>query len=115
MPLGRLQEVVIDCADPLRLATFWQQVLVATPDDGASVSFQRVLEPKVGKNRVHLDIRVDISVMTASMVWRWRPSAVELGAVAPDHRARRLGGFQVMLDPEGNEFCLVVGDTPTAV
>ena len=72
MPVGRLQEVVIDCVDPRRLATFWQQVLggeirvesdewvlVAAPDGGASVSFQRVPEPKAGKNRVHLDVRVD--------------------------------------------------------
>jgi hypothetical protein len=27
MPVGRLQEVVIDCADPIRLATFWQQLI----------------------------------------------------------------------------------------
>jgi predicted enzyme related to lactoylglutathione lyase len=130
MPLGRLQEVVIDCADPLRLATFWQRVLggeirvesdewvlVATPDDGASVSFQRVLEPKAGKNRVHLDIRVDISRDDgvdglALAIER----AAELGASrSGPTRLDALGGFQVMLDPEGNEFCLVAGDTPTAV
>ena len=121
MPVGRLQEVVIDCADPLRLATFWQQVLggeirvesdewvlVAAPDGGASVSLQRVPEPKAGKNRVHLDVRVD-DLATATV-------EVEAfgGVRAGPARFDELGGFQVMTDPEGNEFCLVAGDTPPA-
>jgi predicted enzyme related to lactoylglutathione lyase len=116
---------VIDCGDPHRLATFWQQVLggeirvesdewvlVATPDDGASVSFQRVPEAKAGKNRVHLDVRVDGGVdgLAAAIL-----DAEELGAVRSGPvRHDELGGFQVMTDPEGNEFCLVSGDTPVA-
>lgn len=122
MPVGRLQEVVIDCADPQRLATFWQQllggeirvesddwVLVAAPDAGVSVSFQRVPEPKVGKNRAHLDVRVDdLAVATEA--------AERFGAVRFEPpRFDELGGFQVMTDPEGNEFCLVAGDTPRPV
>ena len=127
MPVGRLQEVVIDCVDPARLATFWQHVLggeirvesdewvlVATPD-GTPVSFQRVPEPKVGKNRVHLDVRVDDGVadgvdgLTAATVAAESFGAVRAGLAQYD----ALGGFQVMTDPEGNEFCLVAGDTPT--
>ena len=120
MPVGRLQEVVIDCADPQRLATFWQQllggeirvesdewVLVATPGGGTSVSFQRVAEPKVGKNRVHLDVRVDDLALATE-------AAEKFGGVRTGPpRFDVLGGFQVMTDPEGNEFCLVAGDTPT--
>jgi predicted enzyme related to lactoylglutathione lyase len=120
MPVGRLQEVVIDCADPQRLAAFWQNVLggeirvesdewvlVVTADGGASVSFQRVGEPKVGKNRVHLDVRVDdLAVATEA--------AEKFGAArSGPARYDPLGGFQVMTDPEGNEFCLVAGDTPS--
>jgi predicted enzyme related to lactoylglutathione lyase len=120
MPVGRLQEVVIDCGDPQRLATFWQHVLggeirvesdewvlVATPGGGTSVSFQRVGEPKVGKNRVHLDVRVDDLAAATE-------AAEKFGSVrSGPPRFDELGGFQVMTDPEGNEFCLVAGDTPT--
>lgn len=28
------------------------------------------------------------------------------------HDTMSLGGFQVMIDPEGNEFCFIVGPTP---
>lgn len=121
MPVGRLQEVVIDCADPFRLATFWQQVLggeirvesdewvlVAAPDGGASVSLQRVPEPKAGKNRVHLDVRVDDLAKATAEVEAFG------GVRAGPARFDELGGFQVMTDPEGNEFCLVAGDTPPA-
>lgn len=112
---------MIDCADPLRLATFWQQVLggeirvesdewvlVAAPDGGASVSLQRVPEPKAGKNRVHLDVRVDDLAKATAEVEAF--GGVRTGPARLDE----LGGFQVMTDPEGNEFCLVAGDIPPA-
>ena len=68
--IGRLDEVVVDCRDPLVLAEFWQRVLggylmrqshdwvALEPAHGMTVSFQRVPEPKTGKNRVHLDVDV---------------------------------------------------------
>jgi predicted enzyme related to lactoylglutathione lyase len=116
--IGRLDEVVIDCDDTMMLARFWQGVLggdivrqsaewVAIHRAGAvTVSFQHVPEPKVGKNRLHLDVDVDDLDHAAE-------SAIALGArrigqVVLD----ALGGFQVMADPEGNEFCFVNGPTP---
>jgi fatty-acyl-CoA synthase len=116
--IGRLDEVVIDCRDADRLARFWQSVLggrierqsdewVAITGLPTTVSFQVVPEPKVGKNRVHLDIAVDdLAVATAAAV---ASGATVQGEVVTDE----LGGFQVMLDPEANEFCLIHG--PTAV
>ena len=72
----RIQCLVIDSIDPVRLADFWQAVLgwrrteetpdevaleppAGSPEDGvvADLLFLRVPEPKSGKNRLHLDLR----------------------------------------------------------
>lgn len=113
--VGKLGWVQVDAADPEAQAAFWAAVLgttvrgrmgdpahYVTLEGAPRLVFQRVPEPKVVKNRLHLDLRVaDIEAATA---------AVEaLGAT-------RFGGgdieedgvrWRVMLDPEGNEFCLV--------
>jgi hypothetical protein len=116
MPIGSLHEIVVDCANPLALARFWQAliggevieeaddwVVLDGDDDGFYIGFQRVPERKSGKNRLHLDVDVD-DLATAV------DDAEQLGA-------RKIGGevdaddspFQVMADPEGNEFCFVTG------
>ena len=72
MAVIRLQEVVIDCAEPRRLVAFWAEVFgvpgVVRTDDWAYVessatrvriAFQKVPEVKTVKNRVHLDVEVD--------------------------------------------------------
>ena len=66
------------------------------------LSFQRVPEGKQGKNRVHMDIDVaSIEVAAAA--------AVELGATRTGAVVEEpTGWFQVMVDPEGNEFCLIL-------
>jgi catechol 2,3-dioxygenase-like lactoylglutathione lyase family enzyme len=112
--------VTVDCADPKRLATFWSELLgyrsvgaVAQyasigPDgttDGPKLIFQQVAETKGGKNRLHLDIDLDAGVALEPEVER----AVDLGArrvgddVVEEHGLR----WQVLADPEGNEFCIV--------
>jgi predicted enzyme related to lactoylglutathione lyase len=104
--------VVIDCADPERLAPFWSELLgrqiVGTseawvalewsPRFGAGLCFQRASQPKTGKNRVHVDLLCADVQATAARV-------EELGG-------KRAEGYDnppviVMLDPEQNEFCLV--------
>jgi predicted enzyme related to lactoylglutathione lyase len=111
----RVQEVVIDCADPAALAAFWGAVLEArwvlqdeswavVDGDPLLVAFQRVPEPKSSpKNRLHLDVEV---ADAAAAVAR----AVALGARVI--REPELGpsgnGFVVLADPEDNEFCFVV-------
>src|ERR1019366_2675179 len=66
-------ELVLDCAEPRRLATFWREALdyrdyytdvslaVLVPKVGIAspLLLQGVPEPKAGKNRMHLDIVVD--------------------------------------------------------
>jgi predicted enzyme related to lactoylglutathione lyase len=113
--MGRLDEIVVDCADPPRLARFWAVLLGGTPVDREPdwsyvdppggqprLAFQLVPERKQSrKNRLHLDIHVpDIAPVRAALVGL---GAQALGDVRQDPQ----GAFQVMLDPEGNEFCLV--------
>lgn len=111
--IGSIDEVVIDCADPGTLAAFWSGMLGGEPverDDAwwyilppgwTQLSFQKVPEPKSVKNRVHLDVRVDdIEAATAQAEVL---GARRVGAVHHD----TAGSFQVLLDPEGNEWCVV--------
>jgi hypothetical protein len=117
--IGKLDEVVIDCHDPVRLAEFWQHVLggyivrqshewvALQPPAGIAVSFQLVPEDKAGKNRVHLD--VDVIDLDAAAEAAVAVGARRIGEVVYDEH----GGFQVMADPEDNEFCFVNG--PTAI
>ena len=113
-----IKEVVVDCASPATLATFWAAALgyvmqgppptaedrfVAIVDPlgvGPELGFQRVREPKVVKNRVHLDLHV---ADRASEVVR----LLALGA--SEERTYNDDAWTVMTDPEGNEFCVVGG------
>lgn len=113
--VGRLGVVVVDCLDPPALARFWGAVLgvdadladpdwseVHSPMTGTSLAFQRVAEPKRGKNRLHLDVEVrDLPTAIARCVGL---GAGIVGPVVDDGH----GSFQVMVDPELHEFCLVL-------
>ena len=111
--IGSIDEVVIDCAQPGVLASFWAQVLGGEPverDEAwwdlvppgwTRLAFQKVPEAKTVKNRLHLDVLVeDIAAATAQAQ---ASGAERVGAVQHD----QAGAFQVLLDPEGNEWCLV--------
>jgi hypothetical protein len=111
----RLDQIVIDCREPRALVRFWARLLGGDPVDRAlgwshvqppgfpRLSFQPVPEDKDVKNRLHLDIGVDdieVAVATAR-----RLGAARVGETVTDEQ----GSFQVMLDPQGNEFCFVSG------
>src|SRR5437763_387848 len=63
--------LAFDCADTLRVASFWGGALGFREDEGGEdgvvivgaregnpmLSFDRVPEPKTVKNRIHLDVR----------------------------------------------------------
>ena len=118
--IGRIDEVVVDCADPATLVRFWADVLggeprvrsaawaYVDPPGWTRLAFQRVPEGKVVKNRLHLDVLVDdLATATAR--------AEALGATRlGDVVHQDVGSFQVLADPAGNEWCVVRPATPSA-
>jgi hypothetical protein len=117
-----------DAGDPHALAGFWAQALgyVVDPElddpDGASIvdpdgslpviDFSRVPEGKTAKNRVHIDLEV-AGKPPWNMVTReplLRAKADELVAAGATRVGEELTGDDlshiVLLDPEGNEFCV---------
>jgi Glyoxalase-like domain len=103
--------LAVDCAAPAELAGWWSRLLggrvevdpggdatLHTPD-GLAIDFLRVPEAKTVKNRLHLDLRsADLAVATEQ--------ALALGATRADD-VYDGGRWQVLRDPEGNEFCLL--------
>ena len=106
-----LLEIVVDTADPLRIATWWADVLGAERTDDKegysyleripeapfeSLDFVPVPEPKTLKNRIHIDVTTpDVQLL------------VDAGATllrAQDDEIR----WNVLADPDGNEFCAFV-------
>ena len=114
--------VTFDCVDGELLARFWSGVtswpwskeempgnpfwVVGHPDaDRTRLVFVEVPESKAAKNRVHLDLVAD-GGSQADEVARLEA----LGATIVDDRRRATpGGWVVMADPEGNEFCVEGG------
>lgn len=113
-----LREIVIDCVDPRGVATFWSEVLgwrVQEKDDflwmsesGAPfpdlvIVFGPVPEKKTVKNRIHIDV---------SPVGCDRDEEVErLLSLGASHVDIGQGDtpWTVLADPEGNEFCVLMG------
>jgi predicted enzyme related to lactoylglutathione lyase len=112
------REIVIDCADPQRVATFWSQVLnwplVRDPKGYSWLSstgepwapppvlvFVPVPEAKTVKNRVHIDVN-PTGVDQAEELER----LLSLGATQVNIGQGDVP-WVVLADPEGNEFCLL--------
>lgn len=110
-----ISAVAIDCADPLSLGQFWQRLLggdlrFGNEGDaelhGASfrIDFLRVPDPpSITKNRLHLDLEVPAARRHEAI-----DRAISIGATTADdvYNGDR---WQVLRDPEGNEFCIVWG------
>ncbi|MBI4935341.1 MAG: VOC family protein [Actinobacteria bacterium] len=117
-----------DANDPHRVAAFWAAALdyVLEPGyddpDGASIvdpagvgpaiGFLRVPEGKTAKNRMHIDIRVagepPLDMASREALIREKVATLEGigGTVVREERYEEHLGHVVMLDPEGNEFCV---------
>ncbi|MCU1492886.1 MAG: cobalamin [Acidimicrobiaceae bacterium] len=114
-------EIGIDCLEPAALAPFWSAALgyeigdldtvgtyldlVPPRSDLPVVYLQRVPEPKSTKNRLHLDLMVPDPESEVERL-------LGLGAVlVGEPRSGSEGGWwQVMNDPDGNEFCVCRAD-----
>ncbi len=78
---------------------------------GPRIFFQRVPESKSVKNRVHLDVRAAPGLSGEARMTALEIEAARLVALGARRASRTepggMGaGHLVMLDPEGNEFCL---------
>lgn len=111
--------ITFDCADPEVMAAFWAQVtgyqrlpldpaflddevVALESPDGRGVRrvlFFKVPEPKKVKNRVHVDLAAKDPSAEAERI-------VNLGATRVQYLERNGRAWTVMLDPEGNEFCI---------
>ena len=106
LPAYRLHGVVVDSADPQRIARWWGERFGRTPVDHDSgpwwtlegvtndpvltIDFVPVPEPKTVKNRVHWDLYGEVGAFEdagATVLWT-------------------MPKWTVMADPEGNEFCV---------
>lgn len=110
--IGQVSFVTIDANDPERLAAFWGEILGAGVEEradrgrfvylqrvnGTLLCFQRVPESKTGKNRVHLDLRIeDLEEATERILALG-------GSWDGFDRALDEDRWRTLRDPEGNEF-----------
>ena len=117
--VSRTANFCFDATDPVAQAHWWARVLddfeiVDTGemnDDeaeligpgGRSLEFLRVPEPKTVKNRMHICLRPVDTTCDAEV-----ERIVGLGAsIVDDRRELEDGGWVVLADPEGNEFCVL--------
>jgi len=120
----RISELVIDAADPERLAAFWSNVLgyveLGREDDGSieigppGAGFggpQPTLvlspsspssDPRAGKLRLHIDVNATDRDQDAEL-----ERLLALGARPADVGQTGTESWRVLADPEGNEFCLL--------
>ena len=109
MPEYRIHGLVVDSVDPEAIAGWWAEALGGRldgrPDKGwwwvekapglpiATMDFVPVPEPKLVKNRIHWDVVSTVEAMR------------ERGATLLRARDEEIS-WNVMADPEGNEFCV---------
>ncbi|MHB8191044.1 MAG: VOC family protein [Ferrimicrobium sp.] len=110
-------EIGIDCQDLMGLAVFWAAALgyrvgdldqegvyldLVPPDSSSPVVyFQRVSERKSTKNRLHLDLFVEDTAGTVDAL-----CGRGAHTVGEPMTGSEGGWWQVMADPEENEFCV---------
>ncbi|HEY3504970.1 MAG TPA: VOC family protein [Actinocatenispora sp.] len=111
---SKWEHVVIDAADPARLARWWAETLdhrivyedehesdVAATDDARPVLvFVPVAEARSGKNRLHIDLNPDDQAAEVERL-------VDRGARRVDVGQPADATWVVLADPEGNEFCVL--------
>ena len=115
---SRWDTVVVDAIDPGRLARWWAEVLdfqllseerdEAVIGEGADtypqLLFGLAVEPKQGKNRLHIDLAPDDREGEVERL-------VNMGARRFDIGQGDDVSWVVLADPEGNEFCVLSART----
>src|SRR5690348_3342029 len=114
-----IDALTFDCADPEPLARFWAAALgfeFVEIDEGdawirdpsgklPNLLFQIVPEGKTAKNRLHLDL-VPPCTMQEEV-----ERLAGLGATTQRKVEENQSYWTIMLDPEGNEFCVLQGES----
>jgi Glyoxalase-like domain len=113
-----IKSVSFDCVDALVAARFWAAALNSDVEEdstsakafveapgwgGPNIWFNQVPEPKLAKTRMHFDLRAPGTV--EAEVSRLQA----LGATVMEHHPSHV----VMCDPDGHEFCVEPGNTPS--
>lgn len=125
--------VVLDGRDLSLLVPFWSAALgydavfslpefeVLRPREGEPSGpvfiLQRVPEEKAGKNRMHVDVHPPLELGVPGLVERLEAlGGRRIGEPVTDLLEAIDSWWQVMADPEGNEFCVVAdqGHPPPA-
>src|SRR6478752_843379 len=118
-----ISHTTIDCANAYELSEWWKPVLgyvdieddpnlpgheecmIRDPETGHQLLFIEVPDAKLGKNRLHLDLRPREASRDAELETLLAHGAVVvadlLGTYGPG------SGWVVLADPEGNEFCIL--------
>jgi catechol 2,3-dioxygenase-like lactoylglutathione lyase family enzyme len=116
---SRIAQCTLDVLDVERMAEFWSAVLgyrvrrdegdsihlVPTAGDGPTMWLQPVQQRKAGKLRCHIDLE-------ASNPEEEIERLLSLGARRADVGQTGQEGFEVLSDPEGNEFCMLRAHSP---
>lgn len=119
----RWQCICIDTPDPAGLSRWWAELLgwrityedpeeivleppAGSPEEGVSpdLLFLKVDDPKVVKNRLHIDLRPDDRDAEVARAVAMGAAHVDIGQGEPT--------WVVLADPEGNEFCILGALTP---
>ncbi|WP_242893255.1 VOC family protein [Actinomadura litoris] len=117
---SRISELVLDCRDPQRLATFWCEVLdfvvLDTDEDGSveigpregfgglqpTLILSPSTDPRVAKLPLHIDVNATDRDQDAEL-----ERLLALGARPVDIGQTGEESWHCLADPEGNEFCLL--------
>jgi predicted enzyme related to lactoylglutathione lyase len=107
------EQIVVDAEDPARLGRWWAEALGfrivheepdeveirRSVDQFPGLLFTTVPDAKVGKNRLHIDLRPDDQESEVERL-------VDMGARPVDIGQGDVP-WVVLADPEGNEFCVL--------
>jgi hypothetical protein len=110
----RLWSIVVDARNPATLGHWWadilgwkvfyeadDEVVVTTPDErNPGIAFVKSDDAKVGKNRLHLDFAPGDRDAEVARLERLGARRADIGQTGDET-------WIVLLDPEGNEFCVL--------
>lgn len=114
----------VDCRNAYELSEWWKPVLgyvdidgdpnepgheecmIRDPATDHHILFIEVPDAKQVKNRLHFDLRPRHGTRDAEVAGLLEHGATQVA----DHRTSDGGGWVVLADPEGNEFCILRGE-----